>query len=146
MVQVVQSQVRIRVESPERWASALQRAMDANLIYIELIAGDGAWAVSSQCDCERGYIATTHTCTCEAGRSGDPVCCHRALARALVGVMSVEEETPETPPCRVCHGDGTSFSEWYGERRPCDSCGGTGIRPDHRPQGLPLFVPVAVAA
>src|SRR3954449_4087875 len=86
-----------RVESPERWDKALQRAMDANLIYIELIAGDGAWAVSSQRDCERGYIATTVTCTCEAGRSGDPVCAHRALVRVLVGAYPLPADAEPAP-------------------------------------------------
>src|SRR5215208_7689458 len=93
--------VRQRVDSPERWQKALERAMEANLAYIELIAGDGAWAVSSRQDCERGYIATTRTCTCEAGRSGDPVCCHRALVRALTGVMPVDAPS-DCPKCSGC--------------------------------------------
>jgi len=82
-----QTMTRTRQATPERWARALQRAMAANLAYMELIGGDGSWAISSTRDNERGYITTTDTCTCEAGRAGDEVCCHRALVRALTGMM-----------------------------------------------------------
>ena len=132
-----------RVESPERWQRALQRAMDANLIYIELIGGDGAWAVSSQRDCELGYVATTGTCTCEAGRSGDPVCCHRALVRVLVGMLPLDPEPTSAliPPalsdvvdCPDCHGCGVHYSrelERLGLLYPsCVACAGSGIAAD----------------
>src|SRR4051794_36672949 len=117
-----------RVDSPERWEKALQRAMDANLAYMELIAGDGAWAVSSQRDTERGYIATTQTCTCEPGRSGDPICAHRALVRVLVGMFplpELEDAATSAEPCRYCRGRGKIWSEHYGELRPCDACQST---------------------
>jgi hypothetical protein len=136
-------QSRQRVESPERWQKALERAMEANLAYIELIGGDGAWAVSSRQDCERGYIATTRTCTCEAGRGGDPVCCHRALVRALTGTMVVEAETAE---CLWCCGTGQVPNDYHERYDRCDRCNGTGITSDHRLHDAPVQPMVATIA
>src|SRR5215207_6751817 len=101
-----------RQDTPLRWQRALGRAMLANLSYMELVSGDGAWAVSSSTDCERGYIATTRTCTCEAGRAGDPVCAHRALVRALTGVMPVDVE-PSPADCLWCAGIGSVQNELH---------------------------------
>lgn len=85
------SKTRTRHATPARWQAALQRAMVANLAYMELTGTDGAWAISSTRDDERGYLATTHTCTCQAALSGDEVCLHRALVRALTGTMPEPE-------------------------------------------------------
>lgn len=130
---VAATQSRQRTESPERWAKALSRAIAANLAYIELVGGDGAWAVSSQRDSERGYVATTHTCTCEAGRSGDPVCCHRALVRVLTGYGEPALE-PAPQKCPSCTAG--KVEEW-GVSGPigfkvCAVCGGAGELPARR--------------
>ncbi len=85
------SKTRTRHATPARWQAALQRAMVANLAYMELTGSDGAWAVSSTRDDERGYLATTYTCTCQAALSGDEVCLPRALVRALTGPMPEPE-------------------------------------------------------
>lgn len=118
MVQATQ-----RVGTSERWASALERVAIANPIYMELIGGDGAFAVSSSADCEQGYVATVDTCTCQAGRNGDPVCLHRALVRALVGQLPVGP-APQTEACRDCCGCG---EQWFPSgARKCDACQGSG--------------------
>lgn len=126
---------RIRTDSPERWQKAFERAMAANLAYIELIGGDGAWAVSSSSDPERGYIATTDTCTCAAGRGGDPCCLHRALVRVLTGTMPVDP-APElvVVPCQECGGRGHVEIYFGGglndyATEDCGRCAGTGINP-----------------
>jgi len=113
--------------TPERWRAALGRAVEANLIYLELIGGDGAFAVSSSRDPEAGYIATTGSCTCPSGRSGAVICLHRALVRCLVGELPVEPE-PEPQVCPNCLGSGAS-SYWNGEGglssfsyEPCPVC------------------------
>jgi hypothetical protein len=131
--------IRPRVDSPERWQKALSRALLANLSYIELIGGDGAFAVSSTGDEEAGYIATVGSCTCPAGRGGDPVCCHRALVRVLTGVMPVD--APDE--CGDCCGCGRQSFGLYD--LPCDSCGGSGIKPDRRLAGQPS-VEISAAA
>jgi len=94
---------RPAADTPARWVAALERAVAANLAYMQLAGGDGAWAVASTRDPETGYVATTDTCTCPAGRAGDPCCCHRALVRALLGLLP--------PPaagavCATCLGTG----------------------------------------
>jgi hypothetical protein len=108
-----------RIETPERWAAALERAAAANLAYMELIGGDGAWAVSSTKDPERGYVATAGACTCEAGRAGDPVCLHRALVRRLVGLMDDRPDPtpPAAPACPICDNRGY-VADPDGRRRP----------------------------
>jgi hypothetical protein len=130
----------VRQDTPERWQKALSRAISHNLGYMELIGGDGAFAVSSTKGEESGYIATTRTCTCQAGRGGDPVCCHRALVRALTGAMPVD--APDE--CGDCCGCGRQSFGTYD--LPCESCGGTGVRLDHRLTGLPAIQPVATIA
>ncbi len=117
----------------------MTRAITANLSYMELVGGDGAFAVSSTKDDERGYIATAGSCTCEAGRGGDPVCCHRALVRVLTGAMPLDAETPAD--CPDCCGCGVNDYGRY--RLPCETCGGSGVRPDHRLRDAPMIQPVA---
>lgn len=97
------SKTRTRQATPARWQAALQRAMAANCAYMQLEGAGGAWAISSTQDDERGYLATTHTCTCQAALSGDEVCLHRALVRALTGTM------PE--PARVTFSGDTDRQE-----------------------------------
>ena len=132
--------VRQRVDSPDRWQKALNRALAHNLTYLELLGGDGAWAVSSTRDDEQGYIATVATCTCPAGRGGDPVCCHRALVRALTGVMPVDAPAD----CPNCCGCGVQTYRTFEER--CPSCGGSGVKPDRRLRDAPPVQPMATAA
>jgi hypothetical protein len=130
----------VRQETPERWQKALSRAISHNLGYMELIGGDGAFAVSSTRDEEAGYIATAGSCTCPAGRGGDPVCCHRALVRALTGAMPVDAPNE----CGDCCGCGVQSFGTYD--LPCEQCGGSGVRPDHRLHDVPAEPMVAAAA
>jgi hypothetical protein len=117
----------VRVETPARWQLALSRAIRANLSYMELIGGDGAWAVSSTRDEEQGYVVTLDTCTCAAGRGGDPICCHRALVRALTGLLPLDPP-PATIACGHCSAG--RVEEWTAGHisgsQPCSICGGTG--------------------
>jgi hypothetical protein len=131
----------VRQETPERWQKALSRAISHNLAYMELIGGDGAFAIASTRDEEAGYIATVGSCTCPAGRGGDPVCCHRALVRALTGVMPVDAPVN----CPSCNGGGVVYYR-SGNQEPCPHCGGSGIRPDHRLHDAPAVPMVATAA
>jgi hypothetical protein len=123
----------VRAETLQRWRLALSWALAANVSYMELIGGDGAWAISSARDGERGYITTTGTRTCEAGKADDPVCLHRALVRVLTGMMPVYMEPAAAVRCPVCWGKG---ERWAGsgddERNPqrfitCPECSGTGV-------------------
>ena len=129
-----------RTESASRWQRALDRALTANLAYIEILGGDGTYAVSSQRDCERGYIATTHACGCAAGQDGDPVCAHRALVRALTGQLPLDPEpatsgvqsldSAGTIDCADCKGCGIHYDRELEKRGllypTCGGCGGTG--------------------
>ena len=128
-----------RGESWARWQAALDRAIAANLSYIELMDGDGAWAVGSSQDSERGYLVTSHTCTCAAGRGGDPICKHRALVRALVGLLPLDGVA-----CPSCNGGGAVYF-CSGNQEPCAHCGGTGVKPDLRLQGAPSIEVKAAA-
>jgi hypothetical protein len=107
--------VQTRQETPERWQKALSRAISHNL-------------------------ATTGSCTCPAGRGGDPVCCHRALVRALTGTMPVD--TPAD--CPACCGCGVVTYRTFEER--CTTCGGSGVRPNHHLHDVPPAPMVAAAA
>lgn len=135
----------VRTETPERWQKALSRAISHNLAYMELIGGDGAFAVASTKDDEQGYIATIGSCTCPAGRGGDPVCCHRALVRALTGMMPVDTES-QAVECVWCRGCGKVENTVELRYDICPTCGGSGVRPNHHLHDAPAVPMVAAAA
>jgi hypothetical protein len=145
---MVQAISRVREESPARWAKALSRALDHNLLYMELRGTDGYWAVSSSADDETGYLVTPTACGCPAARGGDPVCSHRALIRCLVGMLPLDPE-PAPAMCPSCGGAGR-VEEWVAGHvagaTTCSVCGGAGVMPAPMPlQDVPS-APAAAAA
>lgn len=97
-----------RPESPERWTRALARALAAGIDALE-VGGSTMWAVESQSRPGTVFLvdAEARTCTCEAAAGGDPVCCHRALARFLAGALALPVEM-----CPTCAGAGCLGVGW----------------------------------
>ena len=137
---------RHRVESPERWAKALQRAIEHGIDVLD-IAGDPAhFAVESQS--RPGVVhlvdAAGRVCTCEAAVTGDPVCAHRAIVRFAAGLLAMPvalavatkdaASTGESIECGECHDRGWHYIEAMGGRAfpdqvACRRCAGTGQMP-----------------
>lgn len=122
--------------TPQRWARALDRALHGGVeIYT---THDGERFATSSSRHDLLYAVTPETCDCQAGLSGDPVCCHRAALRSILGTQPVtivrvdELVPPDAPRCNVCFGRG---ERWAGsvddECNPqrwitCPDCCGTG--------------------
>ena len=87
----------VRVESPERWQKALQRALD-NGVKAFQIAGTGQWVATSTSRPGVCYTVTTTDCECEAALAGDPVCQHRAALRCELGTLWPDAPTPDPEP------------------------------------------------
>jgi len=117
-----------------RWDAALNRAIDAaSDVLIEPLSGS-AFVESSR---NPGvlYLVTAESCTCPAGGHGG-ICKHRAIYLAMIGELPVEAEAETLPAdCLACCGCGVQSFRSYD--LPCPDCGGSGIRPDRRPQGQP---------
>jgi hypothetical protein len=73
-------------DSPERWAAAYQRALDAGLMIRPGIFG-GPWTVTSKSRPDLCYAVDAIRCGCMAAEKGDPVCMHRAIFRAVTGTL-----------------------------------------------------------
>ena len=68
------------------WDAALRRAIANNLVALAL--PDGAYAISSSTDEDRGYLVDRYgSCQCAAAQHGNPYCQHAALAAALGGFI-----------------------------------------------------------
>jgi hypothetical protein len=113
---------RIRVESPERWQSALMRALDAG-IHVYQVSGTGQWVATSASKPGVCFAVTTDECQCEAAMlGGDAVCLHRAALRCELGLL-----WPEAPAsCPTCKGERrikqAGFDGW--DIVPCPACQG----------------------
>ncbi|MDP9364857.1 MAG: hypothetical protein M3Q10_11655, partial [Chloroflexota bacterium] len=71
---------RPRAATPERWQSALRRALLAG-VQVRQLAGSGQWIATSASDSAAAYELDVaggyvRACTCTAGVHDDPVCCH----------------------------------------------------------------------
>ena len=137
---MAQAAVRQHVNSLERWQAALARAIAAGL---EVFVIDGARerVVTSASRLDTVYRTDGRSCTCAAALAGDPVCQHRAAARACLGWLTLPDDAPavaETASgasCFWCSGSGRQAGVDGFER--CDRCGGTGQRPTRAPAALP---------
>ncbi len=131
---------RTRQATPERWAKALDRALHGGVEI--LTTRDGARFATSTSQLDMLYRVTETTCECAAALAGDPVCCHRAALRDILGTLPVmtvriDEFIPaDAPKCSWCFGKG---ERWAGsvddERNPqrfitCPECQGTGANLD----------------
>ena len=152
MVQAVQVPVVcIRPETPERWERALQRAL-ANGLEVFVAADTGERMVTSASQLDTLHRTDGTECTCKAGLSGDPVCCHRAVVRFVSGWLGDGPETPAPAlapvACLRCNGCGRVPNDYRERYDPCPVCGGTGgvPAPVTRPYGLPAVQPVAAVA
>lgn len=144
---MVTAVTRQRIESPERWAKALQRAIAHGIDILDIAGDPGHFAVESQS--RPGVVhlvdAAGRGCTCEAATTGDPVCAHRAIVRFVAGLLTMPvapavpakgtpAETPASVECGECHGRGWHYVEVKGGRAfpdqvACRRCGGAGRMP-----------------
>ena len=105
------------------------------------------WYCSSASDPGHGYFVTGLSCTCQ-GFMAHQRCSHYALLLERLGWLpEVEPEMPfiaRTPAdYAACCGCGVQDFGRYA--LPCEVCGGTGVKPDHRLAGQPA-VEIAAAA
>jgi hypothetical protein len=117
-------------ETPQRWQTALDRALENALdVLIEPVSGEAF--VESACKPGTLYAVTRTTCTCPAGVAGDPVCQHRAAYRCQMGELPLEA-VPVAPVRRCSWCAGAGQIEQWGVGGPigsqtCPDCGGGGI-------------------
>ena len=136
---------RPRPDTPERWQRALDRAVAAGL-EVFTVADTGERMVTSASKLDTLHRSDGLTCTCEAALAGDPVCCHRAVVRRVLGWFG---RTPPLVACFGCRGEGWVYVEAGGDAWPykigCAPCRGTGrvLAPTPR---LEPVAPVALAA
>jgi hypothetical protein len=129
--------VQVRSETPERWAKALGRALGLGL-EVFVVADTGERMVTSASQLDTLHRSDGDHCSCRAGLAGDPVCCHRAAVRFVQGRLAAESGVaPQPAACVRCNGGGVVPNDHRMRYDTCPSCGGTGIRPDHRPHGEP---------
>jgi len=135
-----QAVVQRHVNSLERWQAALKRAIDAGL-EVFIVAGTNQRVVTSASRLDVVYLTDGRSCTCAAALAGDPVCQHRAAARACLGWLTLPDDAPavaETASgasCFWCSGSGRQAGvDGY---EPCRDCSGTGRRPTGAPAALP---------
>lgn len=127
---------RHRAESPERWAKALQRAIEHG-VEVFVSAVDGQRFATSATQLDTLYPVDAYSCACPAALAGDPVCQHRAALRIVLGWIALDDvstETPATIDCGACHGCGWNYVETNGGRTfpdqiTCRRCGGSGQMP-----------------
>jgi hypothetical protein len=83
---------RRRIDSPERWQRALERAVRVAL-EVRQLQGSGQWIVTSASDPGAAYETDGQHCTCPAAMlGGDPVCMHRAAYRFITGRLRLDPE------------------------------------------------------
>jgi len=104
-----------------------------------LTTRDGARFATSTRQLDMLYRVTETTCECQAGLAGDPVCCHRAALRDILGtlpVVVVHIDELGLGPCRSCQRG--KVEEWccghVSGFAPCGVCGGSGVMPVAEPE------------
>lgn len=76
-----------RPDTPARWNAAYQRALDNGLMIRPGMFGVGLWTVTSMSRPDLVYAVDATRCGCFAAEFGkDPVCMHRSLYRAVLGI------------------------------------------------------------
>lgn len=136
--------VQVRRESPARWAKALERSLSLGL-EVFVAADTGERFVTSASQLDMLHRSDGDRCTCKAGLSGDPVCCHRAAVHFVEGRLAVESDTePQPVACVRCNGSGVMPNDYRQRYDRCDGCNGTGVREDRRLHDVPLVQPSVV--
>ena len=131
-----------RATSAAQWARALDRALEEALdVLVEPVSGEAFVESGSRPGVL--YAVSASSCSCPAGSRGIP-CKHRACYLFQIGELPVDGEVSPAD-CPACSGCG---QQWYraGYALPCESCGGSGVKPDHRLAGAPVIQPVAASA
>jgi hypothetical protein len=123
----------------EQWQRALQRAMSEGLDVLVCGATGEAFVESATTPGTLYSVSRGH-CTCPAGTFG-AVCKHRAVFLAQIGELALPETQDDCPDCCGC---GRQHFRSFDE--PCETCGGSGIKPDHRLTGQPSVEIAANAA
>src|SRR3954468_22398162 len=79
------------------------------------------WFCTSASDPFKLHVVTGFSCDCQ-GFIAHQRCSHHAALLSHLGWLPEFEDEASAPvaQCRPCRGQGSSFSEHYGERRPCD--------------------------
>ncbi len=137
-MQTIQARRPVRRATPQRWQTALQRAL-AEGIQVRQLAGSGAWIATSGSDAAVAYLVSAQGCECQAGEYGDPICKHRAAYWHALGALDLEPEpvpvvtVPTPATCPTCGGNGFDpgcqghrVSAGYVVHCPCPRCDGSG--------------------
>jgi hypothetical protein len=127
--------VQSRPVSAESWNRALDRAISAGVDMLTEPISGLTFAESTRFPGVL-YRVTRESCTCVAGAHGQP-CLHRAALLAQLGELAL----PTPASCIDCCACGVQDFGRY--TLPCETCGGSGIRPDHRLAGAPAIQPIA---
>ena len=132
---------KTRRDTPARWATALARAKAENITVIQH-SHTGIFFATSAGSLDL-YRVRWYDCECAAGRSGDPVCKHRAAFRAHCA-------DEDRQVARMLAGSAPTFDEvaaatvivMPAPRRECRDCLGTGTARMYTGDGLNQWVPV----
>jgi hypothetical protein len=106
------------------------------------------WYCSSASQPGACQYVTGFSCDCP-GFIAHQRCTHHALLLDYLGWLpELEDEAPAAQRCSACSGAG-KVEEWGVSGpigcKPCDSCGGSGVRQDRRLQDAPPVQPAAAA-
>ena len=82
-----------RAASPERWQAALARAVEHGIEVLQVF-GSARFVVTSATRLTTVHETDGDRCSCEAATAGDPVCCHRAVVRSILGTLDPDPEPP----------------------------------------------------
>lgn len=115
-----------RRESIDRWHAAVRRA-DEKSVKLFQIESTGVYIATSGTRHLVAYRTDGIECECAAAVAGDPVCLHRARYWQAMGMLELDETTPETVACFPCDGSGKLWSagSWSPDR--CGFCSGAGV-------------------
>jgi hypothetical protein len=91
------------------------------------------------------HTVTAYSCDCR-GFISHGRCTHHSLLLKVLNWIPADEpkltNAAQTPvDCAACCACGVRSYRTFEE--PCPDCGGSGIRPDHRPHDAPMVRPIA---
>jgi len=108
----------------------------------------GRWMATSASTAGLVYALSGFSCSCAGFVSHQRCTHHSLLLRRLGWLLELEPALPfiaQTPAdCGDCCGCGVQDFGRYA--LPCETCGGSGLKPDYPPQGRPAVEVVATAA